>query len=77
MKLRDLMKMQRKGGSPPTLKPQPLRPRETQYAQQGICLKCGRNPAQRTSYICAPCAGLESNDSILREIDSARSKILG
>ncbi len=77
MSLRNILRAQRKSGKPPTLKPRRWKAEERERLAQGLCVHCGQNPAQASSYLCAGCEGENSIEDIRSEIDHLRKRILG
>ncbi len=77
MNLLDIMKAQRKGGKPPTLKRRRWKAEEQQRLSKELCVSCGKQPAQPSSYRCATCEGKTSIEDIRSEIERVRARILG
>ncbi len=77
MNLRNILRAQRKSGKPPTLKPRRWNAKERERLEQGLCVQCGQNPTQPSSYLCADCEGEDSIEDIRSEIDHLRQRILG
>ena len=77
MKLLDIMKAQRKGGKPPTLKARRWKPEEKERISKGLCVACGKEPSQVSSYLCKNCEGQTTMEEIRTEIKQIRTRILG
>ena len=76
MNLRNILRAQRKSGKPPTLKPRRWKAEERERLERGLCVQCGQNPAQASSYLCTDCEGENSIEDIRSEIDHLRQRIL-
>ena len=77
MNLLEIMRAQRKSGKPPTLKIRRWNAEQRQRLSEGLCVTCGKRPAQVSSYLCAACEGQTSPDDIRSEIERIRARILG
>ena len=76
MSLLDIMKAQRKSGKPPTLKQRRWNAEERERLSRGLCVKCGKQPCQSSSYLCTSCEGETSIEDIRSEIEQLRARIL-
>lgn len=77
MNLLAIMRAQRKSGKPPTIEGRRWRAEEKERVDKGLCVACGHQPAQQSSYICAACEGQHSVEDIRSEIERLRTRILG
>ena len=77
MNLLDIMKAQRRSGKPPTIRGRRWRTEEQEHIAKGICVVCGNQPAQASSYICTDCESENSIEDIHSEIQRLRARILG
>ena len=77
MNILDIMKAQRKGGKPPTLKKHRWNAQQRERLSKGLCVNCGNQPAQPSSYLCRPCEGKTTMEDIRTEIEHLRARILG
>ena len=77
MNLLDILKAQRRSGKPPTIEGRRWRAEERDRMAKGICVVCGDQPAQASSYICDVCEGEDTIEDIRSEIQRLRARILG
>ena len=76
MNLLDIMKAQRRSGKPPTLKKRRWNEEQRERLSKGLCVHCGKQSAQPSSYLCTGCEGQTSIEDIRTEIQRLRARIL-
>jgi hypothetical protein len=76
MKYSDLIKVKNTKEKAPSLTPESLTPAQARLADEGKCIHCGVNSATKTSFLCHECEGNETLDSIKRDVQSLRNKIM-
>ncbi len=76
MNLREIMRAQRKSGKPPTLKRRRWNAEQQERMSKGLCVDCGEQKAQRSSFLCASCEGETTMDDIRTDINNLRARIL-
>ena len=74
MGYRDILRAQRKSGKPPFVKPHQWSKAEKERMAEGLCVKCGKNPASTNSYLCKDCESKDTIDDIRKEVEAARRK---
>ncbi|MEJ2156468.1 MAG: hypothetical protein P8X96_14105 [Desulfobacteraceae bacterium] len=72
-----LLHARRKSGQQPTMKPVELTSAEKALAEQGLCIQCGDQDADRSSFLCGNCQAKDTIEDIRNDISALRSKILG
>lgn len=77
MNILDIMKAQRRSGRPPTVEGRRWNAEEKERIARGICVMCGSEPAQASSYLCTGCEGQDTVEDIRSEIQRLRARILG
>ena len=70
----DILRAQKKSGQPPAVKPHQWSKAEKERMAEGLCVKCGENPAGDNSYLCQDCESKETLDEIQKEVAAARRK---
>ncbi len=70
------LKAQGKSGKPPTIKKTQLSDEQKKQVQKGICIKCGQNMAEKSSYICTECRSEDTLEDIQNEIQALRRRLL-
>jgi hypothetical protein len=76
MNLLDIMRAQRKGGKPPTLKRRRWNAEQQKRMSKGLCVVCGEQEAQPSSFLCVSCESETTMDDIRTEIKLLRARIL-
>ncbi len=72
-----LLNARSKSGEQPTMKPVELTNAQKALAEKGLCIQCGENEADRTSYLCTDCQAKDTIEEIRDEISALRRQILG
>lgn len=72
-----LLSARRKSGEQPTMKPVELTRAQKALAEKGLCIQCGEQDADRTSYLCTDCQAKDTIEDIRDEISALRRQILG
>jgi hypothetical protein len=72
----DLLRASKGTGKVPSIERTRWREKERAWAEKGLCVKCGQQPAGKTSFLCPSCEGAISREEVLAEITSARRQIL-
>ena len=70
------LKAQGKSGKPPTINKTQLSNEQKIQAQKGICIKCGQNMAEKSSYVCTECQSEDTLEDIQNEIQALRRRLL-
>ncbi len=70
------LKARNKSGKPPTIEKKQMSFEEKERAQNGLCIKCGLNRADKNSYICMGCQSEETLEDIQHEIETLRRRLL-
>ena len=70
------LKTQGKSGKPPTIKKTQLSNEQKTQAQKGICIKCGKKMAEKSSYVCTECQSEDTFEDIQNEIQDLRRRLL-
>ena len=70
------LKARGKSGKPPTIEKRKLSVDEKARAAEGLCIKCGLNPAEKSSYICTACQSEDTLEDIQNEIQAVRRRLL-
>ncbi len=71
-----ILSARRKGEKSPTLKKSHFSAEQEAWAAQGICTKCGKEKAAKTSYICSVCQADDTIEGIQKDIEALRSNLL-
>ena len=66
-----------RSGQQPTMKPVQLTGAQKALAEKGLCIQCGDNDAERSSYLCDNCLSSDTIEDIREDIGALRRKILG
>jgi len=70
------LKARNKSGKPPTIEKNQMSSEEEERAQNGLCIKCGLNRADKSSYVCMECQSEETLEDIQHEIETLRRRLL-
>lgn len=71
-----IMSARQKGRKAPTLKKVHLSAEQEARAARGICTKCGKEKAAKSSYICSSCQAEDTLEDIQKNIEVLRNQIL-
>jgi len=72
-----LLNAKRNSGKQPSMKPLRLSSAQKALADEGKCIKCGKQNPSRNSYICLDCQAKNTIEDIRDDITALRQKILG
>ncbi|RLD90097.1 MAG: hypothetical protein DRJ13_18325 [Bacteroidetes bacterium] len=70
------LKAQGKSGKPPTIEKTEMSVEEKKRTQKGLCIKCGQNMAEKSSYVCTECQSEDTLEDIQNEIQALRQRLL-
>lgn len=70
------LKAQGKSGKPPTIEKTEMSMAEKKRAQKGLCIKCGLNRADKSSYVCMECQSEDTLEDIQDEVAALRRRLL-
>ncbi len=76
MKITDILKLKKSNKNIPTLKTQKWNLEQKNNIKSGVCVECGKNEVEKTSFICAECESSFSSQAIEEELHSLRQQIL-